>query len=289
MGRGAAGLSPGGDMRRPPYLPFLSGPPGLAPGLRPIQEANWFHPDTEAEIWLDEKRRLMQAQRAEVFGARPGADEAMLEAAVRIEAVSGRGAGVWETPLELAASGVSDDLCLMVREGSGCWRLEAASLCAPTFWRLSDKLGEPLAGLHGSVPGANPDMVGRVHRMFDALRPGQVLERFNWTVQPGPGRFTPSQDGYKALAAALPEDGALDALWLRVERQTISKLAETGAVIFAIRVAVDPLRAALDGAGQAAAFRAAWEGIDPGLADYKGWPHYERLVRAALAETSASR
>ncbi|MFN3313861.1 MAG: heme-dependent oxidative N-demethylase family protein [Hyphomonas sp.] len=276
-------------MRRPPYLPFLSGPPGLAPGLKPIEEANWFHPDTEAELWLDEKRRLMRARRADVFGARPGADAAMQEAAERIEALVGPGAGVWETPLERAASSVSDDLCLMMREGDGFWRLQAASLCAPTFWRLSDKLGEPLAGLHGPVPGANPDMVGRVHRMFDALRPGQVLERFNWTVQPGPDRFTPSQDGYKALAATLPEEGALDALWLRVERQTISKLAETGAVLFTIRVAMDPLRAALDGEGHAVAFRAAWNGIDPGLAAYKGWPHYDRTVRAALAEASASR
>lgn len=276
-------------MRQPPYLPFLNGPPGLAPGLRPIEETAWLHPDTEAETWLDEKRRLMRERRAEVFGARPETDDAMQEAADRIEAIAGRGARVWATPLERAASRVSDDLCLMLREGYGFWRLEAASLCAPTFWRLSDKLGEPLAGLHGPVPGANPDMVVRVHRMFDALRPGQVLERLNWTVQPGPDRFTPSQDAYKALAAVLPEEGALDALWLRVERQTISKLAETGAVLFTIRVAIDPLRAALDGEGHADAFRAAWDGIDPGLADYKGWPHYDRLVRAALAEAGAAR
>lgn len=276
-------------MRRPPYLPFLSGPPGLAPGLRPIEEAAWLHPDTEAGAWLDEKRRLMRERRAEVFAAHPGADEAMQEAADRIKALVGRGAGVWETPLERAASMVSDDLCVLMREGSGFWRLEAASLCAPTFWRLSDKLGEPLAALHGPVPGANPDMVGRVHRMFDALRPGQVIERFNWTVQPGGDRFTPSQDGYKALAPTLPEEGALDTLRLRVERQTISKLPQTGAVVFTIRVVIDPLRAALDGEGHAEAFRAAWDGIDPVLAKYKGWPHYERLVRAALAEAEAAR
>ena len=74
------------------------------------------------------------------------------------------------------------------------------------------------------VKGANPGMVSRIHRMFDAIQPGQVLERFNWTVQPGTARVTPSQAPFKARAAELPEAGALDALWLRVERQTISKL-----------------------------------------------------------------
>lgn len=275
-------------MRRPPYLPFLSGPPGLAPGLKLIDQAVWLHPDTEADEWIAEKRRLMRARRAEVFATCPGTEDAMQEAAERIEAIAGQGDDSWETPLERAASQVSDDLCLMRRDGSGFWRLAAASLCAPTFWRLGEKLGEPLAGLHGPVPGTNRDMVSRLHRMFDALRPGQVLERFNWTVQPGPDRFTPSQAPYKAIAADLADTGALDALWLRVERQTISKLATTGAVIFTIRVAVDPLRAALEGTGHAEAFRAAWDGIDPGLAAYKGWPHYARLVNAALAEAGAT-
>jgi hypothetical protein len=129
-------------------------------------------------------------------------------------------------------------------------------------------------------------MVTRIHRMFDAIQPGQVLERFNWTVQPAPDRFTPDQAPFKKRAAELPAAGALDALWLRVERQTISRLPESGAVAFTIRIAIDPLRAALAAPGQAAAFGAAWDAIDPVLADYKGWPHYERLVRAALIEAA---
>jgi hypothetical protein len=277
-------------MRAPPYLPFLSGPLTLAPGLKPIQEACWLDPDSEKDTWLFEKHALMRARRGQVFSARPGSEGAMAEAAEHVLRFASEPArGGWETPLELAASAVSDDLCLLMREGYGFWRLEAASLCAPTFWQLHEKLGEPLTGLHAPVPGANPDMVGRVHRMLDALRPGQVLERFNWTVQPGPDRFTPSQEPYKRLAAALAQTGAPAALWLRVERQTISKLPASGAVLFTIRVAIDPLQAALAGPGHLEAFAAAWDGIDPVLAQYKGWPHYEHLVRAAIAEARAMR
>ncbi len=270
-------------MRRPPYLPFLAGPLSLVPGLKPIEADAWLKPDTEAHTLL-EKRSVMRAHRGEVYGARDGSETAALELASAVHAAAGSGQGEWPSALEAAASAVSDDLCILIKDGEGLWRLEAASLCAPTFWRLSEKLGEPLGGLHGPVPGANPGMVSRIHRMFDALRPGQVLERFNWTVQPGTARYTPSQAPFKKIAADLPEKGALDALWFRVERQTISKLPVSGAVAFTIRVTIDPLRAALPDAGHVAAFRAAWEGIDPVLADYKGWPHYERLVQAALAE-----
>ena len=270
-------------MRPPPYLPFLTGPLSLAPGLKPIAPENWLFPDTEAHA-LEGKRALMRARRSEVYGARDGSELATLELAAAVHGVAGPAVGDWASALEGAASAVSDDLCVLIKYGEGQWRLEAASLCAPSFWRLSEKLGEPLGGLHGPVPGANPGMVSRIHRMFDALRPGQVLERFNWTVQPGTDRFTPSQEAFKAVAAGMDEARALDGLWLRVERQTISKLAETGAVVFTIRVAIDPLRAALTGPGHVDAFEASWRGIDPVLAEYKGWPHYERLVRAALAQ-----
>jgi len=272
-------------MRRPPYLPFLAGPLSLAPGLKPIAPEAWLSPDTEAHT-LEGKHGVMQRHRSDVYGAREGSEMAALELASAVHAVAGPGQGEWGSALELAASAVSDDLCILIKDGEGLWRLEAASLCAPTFWRLTEKLGEPLGGLHGPVPGANPGMVGRIHRMFDALRPGQVLERFNWTVQPGAARYTPSQTPFKKIAADLPLAGALDALWFRVERQTISKLPVSGAVAFTIRVTIDPLRAALPDAGHVAAFREAWEGIDPVLADYKGWPHYARLVQAALAEAA---
>ena len=269
-------------MRRPPYLPFLNGPLTLAPGLKPIAPEAWLAPDTEAHV-LAEKRAVMREHRGEVYGACEGSEIAVLELASAIHAVAGPSQGVWTSALEAAASVVSDDLCVLIKDANGLWRLEAASLCAPTFWRLSDKLGEPLGGLHGPVPGANPGMVGRIHRMFDAVQPGQVLERFNWTVQPGAARYTPDQTPFKKMAAGLPLAGSLDALWLRVERQTISKLPVSGAVVFTIRVAIDPLKAALADAAHAAAFRSAWDGIDPVLAGYKGWPHYQRLVRAALA------
>ena len=268
-------------MRTPPYLPFLNGPPGIAPGLMPIAPEAWLMPDTEAAAWLAPKRGLMRAQRDEVFAAQ-GAEVEMREAANLVLAVTGAAEGCWPTPLEAAASTVSDDLCLMVRDGDGLWRLRAASLCAPTFWRLEDKIGEPLGGLHGPVPGGDPGLAVRISRIFDGLRPGLVLERFNWTVQAGIERFTPGAAPLKTLATDTPDAAALDVLHLRVERQTLRKLPDTGALLFTIRIVIDPLRAALPTLRHVEAFASAWQGADPAMHHYKGWPAYDRLVGAAL-------
>ena len=272
-------------MRVPPHLPFLAGPASLAPGLKPIPPDRLIDPDTEAAVWLPEKRRIMRDHRAEVF-ASTLPDEMLAEAAAIVTMHLPSPEEDWPTPLETAAARISDDLCLLQRGDDGLWRLQAASLVTPTFWRLSDKLGQPLAGLHDPVPDANPGLVSRIARMFDALRPGQVLERFNWTVQAGNARFTPQSAPLKALAAATPDEAALDVLHLRVERQTVSKLPASGLLLFTIRIVIDPLRAALSAPEHVAAFEAAWTGTDPALAAYKGWPAYDRLVRAALQRLS---
>ena len=154
-------------MRTPPYLPYLAGPPSLAPGLKPIEPEKWLLPDSEAKAWLPEKTVLMRTRRAQVF-ADTGIPDAIAETADAVLAVTGPGDPAWESPLERAAAQVSDDLCLLLPDERGEWTLRAASLVAPTFWSLADKIGQPLAGLHTTVPAANPGLVSRISRMFDA-------------------------------------------------------------------------------------------------------------------------
>lgn len=278
-------------IRTPPYLPFLDGAPDLTPGLKPIALTDWLAPDTEAPHWLAQKHDIMRTQRGQVFtdnGIGHLGDGVLARVSAATEGgivdASHDSFEDWPTPLEQAAAMVSDDLCIM-RKDEGQWALQAASLCAPTFWRLGDMLGKPLGGLHADVPGADRALVPRVARMFDGLQGGIVLERFNWTVQASAGRFTPDGTPLKALATAAHDVDALDILHLRVERQTICRLDEAH-ILFTIRVCIDPLRAALDTPSHVVAFQAAWEGISPGLAAYKGWPVYDRLVRAALRALS---
>lgn len=286
MGAGASGMRSGAaqETRSPPCLPFLEGAASLRPGLKPIQEADWLTPDTEAH-WLAQKHELMRVRRTDVYADLGGSDgkAAAAEAAAIVLEASGAPDDDWPTPLEAAAASVSDDLCVM-RRCDASWSLQSASLCAPSFWRLSEMIGKPLSGLHGPVPGANDSLVGRIARMFDALQPGIILERFNWTVQAGGQRFTPYSQPLRARIPDIKPANALSALHLRVERQTIRKLPGTGALLFTIRVCIDPLATVLNSAQNIEALKKAWQTTEADLAAYKGWPDYEPLLVAALEQ-----
>lgn len=269
-------------MRLPPHLPFMAGPPDFTVGLRPIETQAWITPDVEAAA-LPEKRALIATRLDEVYAATPDSHEAQAELARLVGAARAASA---DTLVE-AAQLTSDDLVVLLPDAAGAWRVRAALLCAPTYFSCHDALGKTLHGLHAPVPDRLADgaqgLGDRIGRVFDGLRPDLVLERFNWTVQAGPDRFTPSSAPVMARAAVAEPSRALDELFLRVERQTIRKLAATGAVVFTIRISLDPLATVFAVAGAKNAFATAWAQAPDYVRGYKRWPALDRLVMAALA------
>jgi dimethylamine monooxygenase subunit A len=269
--------------RTPPHLPFLTGPPDFTVGLRPIDPQDWLLPDWEADC-LPEKRALIAQQREAVFRCTQGAQPLCTEAADSVGAHLHIAAG---GDLVAAAVAVSDDLVVMAPAPDGGYRAVAAVLCAPTYFSAQEAIGKDLFGLHAPVPdrladGA-PGLGRRIGRVFSGLQPNQVLERFNWTLQPGPARYTPSSGPLMAIADTADAADALALLHLRVERQTIRKLPQTGAVLFTIRISLDPLSAVFAVDGAKAALVSAWANAPAYVRSYKRWPRMERLMRAAVA------
>jgi len=253
-------------------LPFLDGAPDFLPHLKPIASEDWLVPDPDGDAWLLEKRQIMVAKRDEVMGGDLNGLAAnelldLVQAVVSAPLDNG-----WASALEQTASLVTDDFCILEAARPGDWRLVAGVLCAPTL---------DLGGLHGPVPGGDPELAGRIGRVFTGLRPGAVLERFNWTVQASDERYTPQRP--EAAGKAVSD------LHLRVERQTVRKLADTGAVVFTIRICLDPLAAMLRDPVVREAFEDAWLGAGQPVRAYKDWGALEKLVAEACrqAQTGA--
>jgi hypothetical protein len=101
-------------------------------------------------------------------------------------------------------------------------------------------------------------------------------------VQWSNARYTPDGTPLRQAAgiAALAE--AKDALHVRVERQTIRRLPETGAVLFTIRIRLYKLADLLSERALAAAFQQAWREAPPDVRAYKKWESLERHVAALL-------
>lgn len=255
--------------------------PHFEPGLKPIPLQHWLTPDTEADPWLRDKCLILKMMRANVVGGDvigPAAEEAL---AMIIAATGEVPRQEMPTALEEAASIVSDDLCLLTADQSGNWRLTGGVLCAPTYWTLPERVGLDLGGLHGPVPGGDPELASRISRLFSGLQEDVVLERFNWTVQTSEKRYTPDRPSARGKQ--------ISDLHLRVERQTLRKLPKTGAVLFAIRVSVDPLLPILAGDEARDAFEDAWLGADPKVRAYKKWNELEPLVASACRGAESRR
>jgi dimethylamine monooxygenase subunit A len=263
-------------------LPFADGPPRIHVGLKPIPAERWLRPDDQAH-WLPGKRALIEADPAAVFAQLPGSLSGQAEVAAMIGADLRVAPDPGEPPLLAAARLVSDDLVLMEPRDEG-WTATALCLCAPTFFGVDEAIGGSLQRLHGPVPGGDPGLAGRIGRVFSLMDEAVVLERFNWTVQWGPGRHTPTGAPLRAAAQAAELAEAAGALHLRVERQTIRRLPATGGVLFTIRIRLARLADLLDTAERRAAFASAWADTPDEVAAYKRWAPLQRHVAWLLAE-----
>jgi hypothetical protein len=261
------------------HSPWADAPADFAIGLRPIAPQRWLEggeadPAARKDQLFASRRDLVWA---ELKGSRPGQDEAL--AMVRAAGVAAARRG-WP-PLYAAARAVADDLCLMEKR-AGAWTLGALSLSAGTFFTADQVIGKPLAELHAPVPGFGERFLARVARIFDALPVETILERRNWTVMAGADLFAPDGSAIRARIAGLAPDAAGEAVFVRVERQTIRRLPKTGGVLFTIRVWRHPLSALDADPGRRAAFARAWRQAAPAFRAYKRLEAYDGLVEAYL-------
>lgn len=274
-------------------LPFLAG--GADPlrmGLAAIPAASWFEHDESRERDLAEKRRLLAERRAAVLSVRPEGEAPSRELRDRLVDHLGAtapdllGAALTRLqgegprhPLESAALMVQDDLCLLDGSGEGAAVLVAACVCFPTRWRLAEKIGRPLDAIHAKVPG----LERRVGRSIDAflrlLVPGKVYQRFNWGLTDDPELHQPEARPPAPIAEA--EIGRR--LHVRVERQTLARLAESRAIVFAIRVHQRPLAEIRARPGAARGLLEAVEALPPDLLAYKGLAPYAPALRRWLS------
>jgi len=249
------------------FLPVEDGPYRMQMGLVARAPASLITIDAAYPAQMAQRRALLAAQYDDVFGAVAGSEPARAAVLALLadllparfpdwfardqHRLHNRLTGeTWNLaqpeidPLEAAGRLVQEDLCVITPGPDGPV-LAAAIVCFPTRWRLADKLGRPLAAVHGPVPFYAGRLAGPVDRLIGQLRPGRMVERMNWSLLDDPALFQPDlfHVGGKwrpGLADRITAANAGEALFLRTERQTLSPLAN-GAALFAIRVRVHNL------------------------------------------------
>lgn len=240
-----------------PLAPWMDSGLNRLPGVKPLALADWIVTDAAFDRQMAYRDWLIAQRRADVLAETAAAAEAAGELLETLLAALadvpdyriGQGAAVRPdgvtVPLErddpMATVGrlAQEDFCLLLPQ-SGEHVLAAAVLCFPASWTLAEKIGRPMMRIHRPVPDYDGDVGGRVQRMFDRMRPDAAMFRANALVYDDP-------DLHQPRGEAAPKVLQRAKRWVRVERQTLRKLPETGAIAFGIHtylVPVDSLSAA---------------------------------------------
>ncbi|MGE0226227.1 MAG: DUF3445 domain-containing protein [Acetobacteraceae bacterium] len=240
------------------HWPIETGPYRMAMGLTTAPEPAWFEFDALYPSEMAERRRLLADLHTKVFAVRPESDAARRETLDLVaQALAGHHPGwfrrdgtvlhnhltteAWDLahppldPLELAGRLVQEDLCLIqLRDGTPVFT--AGVLCFPSRWRMDEKIGRPLAEVHGPVPLYADRLERPVDRFMRHVKVGHIATRLNWSILDNPALYQPTGKWRQDSDTVITPENAGEGLYLRVERQTLRRLPASDAILFGIRV-----------------------------------------------------
>ncbi|MET0440015.1 MAG: DUF3445 domain-containing protein [Devosia sp.] len=273
---------------------------------KPLDPADWLDPNADMAAQLAEKARLHKTHLAEIFAELPESRPAQAELlSLLFDYLPTRFPHLWPKreqgllvvptgevvdlagiPLLQAAKLVQDDLLILSRTQPG-WRLVAASLSFPSSWVLAEKIGKVLDAIHDPVPGFGPETrpAQLMARMFDALRPEAPMIRWNWSLYGDSRLFHPDVSGPDKPRFGTGDRA--DSVHLRIERQTLRKLPETGAIVFTIRISLvdlDTFAGLPDAKALAGQLHTQLLALTAEQLDYKGLTRERECVLARLAD-----
>jgi hypothetical protein len=288
------------------YLPFDDGPHKLAMGVKPLDLAEWIEIDEDLADDLGIKDNLLAKRHADVFAGLDSSQPAQAEVletllehlarhcaahyrrdgdviGLKNSALEWNVADAGRAPLDVAGRLVQEDLCVMEDDGSGIYRLTAASLCFPTRWQLADKIGRPVQEIHGPVPGYDERLATPMDRFFIAMQPENPVWRVNWSLVDTPELHLSIRHGLTEANPDITSANAGDNIWLRVERQTLRRLPETGAILFTIRIYRTLISDVVREPGAADRLRAAINNLPDDTKTYKSILPFEAALTGYLA------
>lgn len=285
-----------------PYLPFMENQSHSAMGLKALSLEKWLEIDEEFIFHLQCKAQLLTNRYEDVFVALPGTQAAQEEVLqlltehltthfpeiyqpldrgiYNLKTQESWGFGTFaDAPLDLAGRLVQEDLCLLLPHERG-YRLSAASVCFPLRWRLREKLGQPMGQIHQRVPDYTQKLEQPVDKVFARLREKFPGLRFNWSIVDSPDLFLEQDKLVTTFNAAITAENAGQALWLRVERQTLRRLPINQGILFTIRTHIYPLEQIAAMPQVARQLIQAVQSLQPAMQVYKNLlPFRDALLR----------
>jgi hypothetical protein len=294
---------------REPEQPFSEKPhPHM--GLQPLELADWIKIDDQFEAELGLKRLLAAREPDQVFAALPGSEAAGQETLQLLgehltaqfpehyrreedQWVNRKTGERWpvapttDHPLKIAGRMIQEDLCLMSQQGADPqYRLSAASLFFPSRWRLREKLGQTMSGIHQPVPDYR-QIENPADLFLQRMKTEKPMARSNWSIHDTPELFQPVAPPADPQAGPITEENAGRRLWIRNEWQTLRRLPTTRDVLFTIKTTLHPLERLVQQPGVAQRLAQVIRMMPPELIQYKSNTGFKEAMLAYLDRQAA--
>jgi hypothetical protein len=138
------------------------------------------------------------------------------------------------------------------------------------------------------VPLYTERLARPVDRFMRHLRPGHIASRLNWSLLDDPALFQPGGKWRTQSRADVNAGNAGSQVFLRVERQTLRRLPDSGAVLFGIRVHVYALADVIDRPDRAAALADAIRSLPAEIQHYKSLLPFREALLGWLKDVSSA-
>jgi dimethylamine monooxygenase subunit A len=256
----------------PLYRPYRWAAADFQLGLRPMRPESWLLMGAGHSESMRQKRERLDNHRQFYYRTLPDSLRAQRELRERVTAhlvadhpgsfqksgsvlkslVTGQTLDLDDDSTEplLQVSRLIEEDFMLLEEVGGALRITAASNAYSSSGRLVASVGRDMAWAHEPVPQLTHELGGKIDRVLGSIHSATPCERFNWQITPIATVFFPHNDPHAANAAAMREvvtelcrdpARAGELLWIRVERQTLSRLPDSNAVAFSLHTYSDPL------------------------------------------------
>jgi hypothetical protein len=258
-------------VKSPAYQPYRWASVDFTLGLAPVRRSEWIQFSPLHGDNMREKRSRLSAQRDRYYRTLPESLHAQRELRERVVAhlaadhadrytlagstlTSRQESLAWDLddprvePLCQLSEVIEEDFMLL-QELDGAMRISASSNAYSSSGRLVSAVGQNVHWAHIPVPTLSDKLGVRIDRVLSSVHEDTPCERFNWQVTPMATLFFPhdphqaNADAMHAVRDALCREpqGAGELLFIRVERQTLSRLPASRAVAFSLHTYSDPL------------------------------------------------
>jgi dimethylamine monooxygenase subunit A len=191
-----------------------------------------------------------------------------------------------QQPLDWIGRQTQEDLVLVRADAAGT--LVGGQLCFPNGWDLPERVGKSYLAIHERTPSSTMTGVHAGGRLLQALKPNRTFCRIGWNLKLSSqlDLSTKHLPAYLAHAAArgpeLDPEGVARELFIRVERQTFTRLTRSPHVLFGIHTYVSPLEVEAREPERARRLLQVLTGAPDDVKRYKGILPLEAAFRAYL-------